>query len=168
MKNTIRLKTIISKQIPKSKSILFDFFITFARLECALKNTERFLKPNKAEVNWDEYAKFLSGPFKVENSDEIKNAVNFILNAPPRKQANNEGYLVWEEGIVDNNASLTYKLSIYIRRIRNNVLHGGKFNGDYNPESRNYKLINYSLIILNNWLELDKEVNTNFLSDINL
>jgi hypothetical protein len=97
----------------------------------------------------------------------LRNAVDFILNEPPRKQTIDNGRLTWQESLVDNNTSMTIKLCVYIRRVRNNMLHGGKFNGNYNPKSINYRLITYSTFLLNNWLDLDLEVKNNFLSGIN-
>lgn len=167
MENTNRLKTLIHNQIPNGKSIIFDFFITFARLECALKNTTKFLEPNKPHPYWDKFADSISISFNPDNSPQLRDAVDYILNQPPKKQVVIEGRLEWQEKIINENQSLTRKLCIYIRRIRNNLLHGGKFNGNYNPDSRNFQLITNSTIILNNWIELDYEVKSNFLSDIN-
>ena len=167
MENTVELKRKLNIQIPNGEPIIFDFFITFARFECALKNTTRFLRPERAEPNWDVYSEFISNSFNPDFSPEIRTAVDFIMNEPPRKQIIRNNQLDWDLCIVDNNASLTRKLCVYIRRVRNNMLHGGKFNGNYNPESRNYRLITNSTLILNNWLELDDEIKALFLTDIN-
>lgn len=150
MRNTEVLKHKISSQMPHSESVMFDFFITFARFECALKNTERFLNVVNVKPNWNEFSKSISNTFNPDITPDIRAAVNFILNEPPRKQIVNNGRLEWQVSLVNENKSLAYKLCIYIRRVRNNLLHGGKFNGNFNPESRNFQLINYSNLILNN------------------
>lgn len=167
MENTNRLKTIIHDQIPNGESIIFDFFVTFSRFECALKNTNRFLHPNQAQALWDRFSDVISSYFNPNSSPELRSAVDYILNEPPRKQIVNGGRLEWQESIVNGNLSLTRKLVVYIRRVRNNLLHGGKFNGNFNPDSRNFQLIINSTIILDNWVDLDAEIRANFLSDIN-
>lgn len=166
MDNIEILKRIIQEQIPDAKSILFDFFVTFSRFECALKNTDRFLMTTKAEANWDRFASTISESFDSQKSESISKAVEYFLNEPPRKQIVRGGLLMWDENILENDMPLTNRLCVYIRRVRNNTLHGGKFNGDFKPESRNYHLIWYSLIILNEWLNLDNDVKNNFISNI--
>lgn len=167
MEYTLELKRKINSQIPNGELIIYDLFITFARFECALKNTERFLNPQRAEPLWDKFSETISNNFNPDSIPELRIAVDFILNEPPRKQIIRDGRLDWESSRLDENASITRKLCVYIRRVRNNLLHGGKFNGNYDPESRNYQLITYSTVILNNWVELDHEVRRIFLSDIN-
>jgi hypothetical protein len=167
MKNIYDLKHIINVQIPNGKAIIYDFLITFARFECALKNTIRFLHPSEAEPAWDTFAESISLVFNPDSSLKTRNAVDYILNDPPRKQINELGVLIWQNNILNDENSITRKLSVYIRRVRNNLLHGGKFNGSYTPESRNHQLIISSLIILNDWINLDPEIKSNFLADIN-
>ena len=167
MENTNRLKAIMQNQIPNGESVIFDFFITFSRLECALKNTKRFLHPHHAEAQWEKFAKIIAPSFNSDQTPGLRSAVDYIINNPPKKQVINAGILTWSDCILNGSFSTTGKLCVYIRRIRNNLLHGGKFNGNYNPDSRNFQLISYSTLILNQMIELDEEVKTNFLSDIN-
>jgi hypothetical protein len=59
------------------------------------------------------------------------------------------------------------KLNLSIRDIRNNLFHGGKFNGNYQEDvSRNYILLKNSIIILDEWLSLNETVKQNFLTPI--
>lgn len=167
MKNIYDLKHLINVQIPNGKTIIYDFLITFARFECALKNTVRFLHPTEAEPAWDTFSESISLVFNPDISLKTRNAIDYILNNPPRKQINEEGVLIWQDSVLGSEYSTTRKLSVYIRRVRNNLLHGGKFNGNYTPESRNHQLITSSLIILNEWINLDPEIKLNFLADIN-
>jgi len=174
MENIEKFKEIVKTQIPKSESIMFDFLITFARFECALKNIPEFLKIRKdrkgreyPEADWDEFSKSISDNFEQNTSKDIRLAVNFILKSPPKKQVVKDGILDWKDSLLDKNASITKKLSIYICRVRNNMFHGGKFNSIPNEGDRNCKLIYHSMKILNYWLELNEEVKENFLSDIN-
>ncbi|MEI7502840.1 MAG: hypothetical protein WCJ61_06115 [Paludibacter sp.] len=75
--------------------------------------------------------------------------------------------LGWIEREFNNNESEINKLSLSIRDIRNNLFHGGKFHGNYKAdESRNFKLLKNSIIVLDNWLDLNKVVKANFLNAI--
>jgi hypothetical protein len=163
---TERFKTMLEERIPNSKEVIYDFFITFSRFESALQNTTRFIKNDTGEANWDIFASSIRMTFKSGKSKQLKEAVNYILENPPKRIAEKDGRLVWEDSILGKKEPEAHKLNIYIRRIRNNVLHGGKFNGVYSPESRNFRLINYALVVLNDWLDYDKEVRENFLKRI--
>lgn len=158
----------VDDSIPNGIELIQKFFFTFSRFECALKNTPAYLMGNdEAKPNWDVFANSISHSFNYEENKEVKEAVDYIIDEPPRKQMNRGGNLVWEESFVDANASLTYKLGVYIRRVRNNLMHGGKYNGNYNLETRNFQLINASIVLLDYFLELDEDVKTNFLNTIN-
>ena len=167
MENTLKLREIISEQIPKSESIMFDFFITFARFECALK-ASKYLKTNRGyvEADWKKFSESISESFNSNFSGDIKHAVDYILKNPPAKQVIKDDVLDWEEKQSTAETDVE-KLVFYIKNVRNNMFHGGKFNSIRTEEDRNYKLIVYSIQILNYWLNLDKEVKNNFLSDIN-
>lgn len=158
----------INDSIPEGISLINKFFFTFSRFECALKNTPGYLKGGRyAEPDWSAFEKSIRDHFKMDFSKKITESVDYILSDPPRKQINNDGVLAWRESRLDDNAPTTQKLVEYIKRVRNNLLHGGKYNGIYTNESRNYKLINYSIFLLDYFLELNTEVKANFLININ-
>ena len=167
MKNINKFRANVEDSIPEGVVLMQNFFFTFSRFECALKNTPKYLTGNtEAKPNWDVFANDISQKFNVNVNKKVKGAVDYIIGEPPRKQINIKGNLVWQESLVNTNATLTNKLSVYIRRVRNNLMHGGKFNGNYNPETRNFQLINSSLILLDYFLELDTDVKTNFLNNL--
>lgn len=167
MKNIKAFLETVENSIPDGVNLIQKFFFTFSRFECALKNTPGYLTGNNdAKPNWDVFANNISEEFDVTINNDVQQAVEYIIGEPPRKQINNNGMLVWEESIVDDNATITNKLCIYIRRVRNNLMHGGKYNGNYSPESRNYQLIKHSIVLLDYFLELSDEVKVNFLKNI--
>ncbi len=66
----------------------------------------------------------------------------------------------WEENIVSG--GLKEQLPEYIRRIRNSLMHGAKFYGQIETDSRNWKLISSSLIIIEHWINLSEKVKNRF------
>ncbi len=164
------LKKVDDQIEPKGRSLIFEFFITFSRFECALKSSIQFANGDKKKVepNWDKFTSSISGVFSLEGNPELKNAVEFILNEPPRIQGLVNGELIWRNREFEQNTPDIKKLCLHIRDIRNNLFHGGKFNGKFEPDvSRNYNLINSALIILNDWLSKDDLIKANFSSSFN-
>ncbi|NWG38878.1 MAG: hypothetical protein HXY27_02775 [Hydrogenophilaceae bacterium] len=80
-------------------------------------------------------------------SKDLKEAIDFILGAPPKKQMIRNGVIKWEESkpTTDSKAD---ELLIYVRRVRNNLFHGGKFNGHWFSPERSEALLRSSLTIL--------------------
>ena len=66
---------------------------------------------------------------------------------PPKKQVLKDGLLCWSNVLPDhrNKSELVFSL---ICRIRNNLFHGGKFNGEWFSPQRSKELIEHALIIL--------------------
>jgi len=157
------------KQFKTGHPIITKFFIVFARFESALK-TAGFIstRNNKVQANWDNFVSSIRCSFIYEENEKLSDAVNYILQHPPKKQTvdiNNR--LVWEDRVFEENAPIINRLSLSIRDIRNNLFHGGKFSGNYQPDiSRNRKLLENSLAILNEWLLLDENVKEKFLAPI--
>jgi hypothetical protein len=50
----------------------------------------------------------------------------------------------------------------YLRRVRNNLLHGGKFYGGIEIGSRNWNLVLNSMVIIENWIDLNNDVKNKF------
>ena len=152
----------------EGQTLMLDFFITFSRFECALK-TSNFATGDAERVsaNWDTFIASIRPTFNKDKSAELKQAVDYLIQHPPRIQMFEHGQLGWRERIFQNNDHEINKLSLSIRDIRNNLFHGGKFNGNYQEDiSRNYILLKNSIIILNDWLSLSEPVRVNFLQPI--
>ncbi|MCQ6960424.1 hypothetical protein [Mucilaginibacter aquariorum] len=152
------------------KKLIVNFFISFSRFECALKTSIVFANgdENKVEANWDRFVVSISQDFNPDISKELKEAVEYIIENPPKIQAIANKQLIWRARVFHQNTSDINKLCLHIRDIRNNLFHGGKFNGNYEPDiSRNYILINSAIIILNAWLALNDSVKKDFVSSFN-
>jgi hypothetical protein len=117
----------------KLDRLAVQFFKTFARFEYALKAAGYHKGDGNAKPDWDRFAQSIDSCFEQPLSDALAAAVKFLIETPPKRQVLVDGKLEWEEAREEGPDSR--KLSIYIRRVRNNLFHGGKFNGHwFSPE----------------------------------
>lgn len=152
----------------EGQNIMNEFFITFSRFEFALKNSNYVNTDNvKVMANWDTFTQSISNSFNIEKTQILKKSVEYLLDNPAKLQIIQNGQLGWENRVFQANSPIINKLSQTIRDIRNNLFHGGKFNGNYEQDvSRNFLLLKYSIIVLNEWLNLNNIVKENFSKSI--
>jgi len=153
----------------EGRELIFEFFISISRFECALKNTTVFVDGGEGRIrpNWDKFIKSIAEKYEHNKNAEVNSAIEYIINYPPKIQVLINGKLQWRERPFTENTPEINRLSQHLRDVRNNLFHGGKFHGRYVEEtSRNYKLLNNAIIILNYWLSLSDEVRDKFLQDI--
>ena len=84
-------------------------------------------------------------------------AIDYVLNNPPKKQVIQNGLLEWNDSRPNTNSKADLVL-LYVRRVRNNLFHGGKFNDHWFAPERSEELLRYSLVILNACLEASPDV----------
>jgi hypothetical protein len=141
-------------------NLIFKFFITFSRFEYALKSAgfcdgnENSIKPS-----WDKFANSIRLKFDYFIDENLTNAVEYLISNPPKKQVLDSGILVFKNRSNLDELNIVHRLKLNICDIRNNLFHGGKFDGDFEPEiSRNYLLLKNALTVLDNWLLLEEDV----------
>jgi hypothetical protein len=134
-------------------------FKVMMRLEFALKEIGfcRTANSQSAEVDWDRFANDRLGSAffdEVQASGEASVLVDF---PPMRQTVSSEGYLNWEPaGAVSN----VQELLGAVRRVRNNLFHGGK-SGD--PDSnRNVALVGDALRVVDSILQSDDDLRMMF------
>lgn len=134
-------------------------FKVLMRLEFALKDSGYVTPGHRqaAEVQWDCYANKKLGPAFW---NEIKGATSamVLIQTPPKRQVVDQGgNLGWEQtGAVTSVQELVGAL----RRVRNNLFHGGKSGG---PDAeQNAKLYAASLYTIDQILKEDDIVQTSF------
>jgi len=134
-----------------------ELFHVFSRTEYSLKAASFNNGDGAAEANWRKFALAVENLISNPNSQQLKDAIDFILNKPPKKQVIRNGVIEWEksEPTTDSQAD---KLLIYVRRVRNNLFHGGKFNGHWFAPERSEALIRSSLVILTSCVEFESNV----------
>ena len=152
----------------EGQNIMNEFFITFSRFEFALKSSNYVNTDNgKVMANWGTFTQSISNSFNIEKTQILKKSIEYLLEHPAKLQIIHNGQLGWENRVFQANEPLINKLSLTIRDIRNNLFHGGKFNGNYEQDvSRNFLLLKYSIIVLNEWLNLNVNVKENFSKSI--
>lgn len=136
-------------------SNVIALFLIFSRFEYALKEAG-FLKNDKAKPDWGSFSDKINDylPSRKNEYDEFRNAIDYLNRCPPRiqivKERNGIKLLDWKCYKPQGNEARV--LTEYIRRIRNNLFHGGK-----NPfaPTRDSKLIKSATTILKHFLELD-------------
>jgi hypothetical protein len=168
---TDQFLTHIKSKLPvKGRLKIVEFFFAFSRFECALKASNFTLgDQDRVQANWNTFVNSIQNTFDRTRTDELNEAVTYILDNPPRIQAMDaHNNLRWRARVFQPHDNLTTKLKLHICDIRNNLFHGGKFYGRYEEDvSRNYILLDKSIIILNEWLNLSEAVRQNFLEPIN-
>lgn len=113
---------LLSEPLPQRA---VQFFQVFSRFECAMKRSGVYADGGEKEVkaDWDKLAVDLGDDFLREVIES--GIAPALLQKPPKKQIKlpNDS-LGWREmGSISN----TLDLFLAIRRARNNLIHGGKY-----------------------------------------
>lgn len=139
-------------------ALSLDVFRTFARCEYALKAVGfRYAERNQVKADWREFARALGDVFEHPADPELLAAVGYLLQQPPRKQVIRDGQLAWDNTPPDSISHADLVLA-YVRRVRNNLFHGGKFNGHWFEPQRSWELLTHSLCILRRAVEAQPDV----------
>ena len=159
--------------IDRSNQIILaeEFFIVFSRFEYALKKAEYVTNNNNTvRPDWKGFANKYNVVFEkiMKNNKEIKGAVEFFRQDPPRKQVLKKDTLGWED--TDNDRKMEGEdkitlewLTLMVRRVRNNLFHGGK---EILGRPRDIQLLIFSFVLLRCWLDLDENVKKHFIDDL--
>jgi hypothetical protein len=99
-----------------------QMFRTFSRFEYALKAVG--FHTDNAEPNWTAFACSLPNLFSAVDDPSLRDAVKYMLSHPPKKQVVSNGKLDWSNQSPDSRCH-TDLILLYVRRVRNNLFHGG-------------------------------------------
>ncbi|TCQ89559.1 hypothetical protein EC840_104467 [Rahnella sp. JUb53] len=128
-------------------NLCYEFFREFARYEYCLKVTGLRYDTKEAKANWDSYAAEVAHVFESLKSPEFLAAIDYFLKSPPKKQIVKDGILTWDTTPLEEK-NIPLKIFILIRRVRNSLFHGGKFNGNWFDPERSEELMRHALTIL--------------------
>jgi len=143
---------------PELDDLATELFGFIARCEYALKASGYLMHAEgKAQPNWDRFAGEIGEALLAIEDSELQLAHSYLLEHPPKKQIVHEGMLDWEES-KESNQPKGQRLFGHIRQVRNNLFHGGKFNGRWFEPQRSKELIESSLIVLRRAVELEPTV----------
>ena len=145
--------------------LVCDFLSVFSRVEYALKSTGFAIgNHKKVDPAWDIFANEIDEKlFQIDNT-ELLQAIEYILENPPRKQVLENEQIIFINQTIDSSQKRTQQLLLMIRTIRNNLFHGGKYLPDGEIEAgRNEFLVNCSLTILQNCIQINTRVYASYL-----
>lgn len=140
------------KQDQNLDKLAAKFFQLFSRTEYAMKVAGYNNGNGPAEANWQKLALDVEDLIANPTSPNLREAIDFIFKAPPKKQMIINGLIQWEN-VKPDTSSRADKLLQYVCRVRNNLFHGGKFNGRWFEPERSESLLQHSLIILSAVIE---------------
>lgn len=132
---------------PDLDALAGELFHVFSRMEYALKVSGFNHGDGEAKANWQKFSMEVERLVVDPPTTELREAIEFILAAPPKKQVIVGGLIEWQT-VEPNAESQADRLFQYIRRVRNNLFHGGKFNGRWFEPERSGRLIKHSLVLL--------------------
>lgn len=137
-----------------------EFLGVFARFEFALK-VGGFAEGdvNSVSPKWDGFARAIDGQFDPANSVELNEAVEYLLNRAPRKQVLINDHVDWRDAAPDANLTRAERVLLMVRRVRNNLFHGGKFLApEGEADDRDKLLVQHSLAVLKACIPLNARI----------
>ena len=138
-------------------ALAFDFFREFARCEYCLKAVGLRKKGRDAKASWGAFAGEVREVLETPKSAEMKAAVEYYLAKPPKKQIVENGFLDWDMKLPDHKHQAELILRL-VGSVRNNLFHGGKFNGRWFEPQRSEELLTYGLVVLRACIEAHPRV----------
>lgn len=129
-----------------SDELTFHFFKTFSRMEYALKAAGfRVGNSSRVDPNWDCFSEKIAPKFE-ENAINILAAIEYYTGYPPKKQVLVDEQLDWSDTLPDCRSRAELMINL-IKRVRNNLFHGGKFEQSGNEE-RDEMLLRHGIELL--------------------
>lgn len=147
-------------EIEELDDLAHRMFRQFSRMEHALKSAGYLERPNgDAKASWVSFGEEIDASFRdlVSRDEELRDAVRYLRDHPPKKQTVSNGVLGWSE-TPPTAPTETGVLLLYVGRVRNNLFHGGKFNGRWIDPGRSRKLLPRCLTVLDRTLLLSGRV----------
>ena len=149
---------------PINRQLVLQFFLRFARFEFALK-VSGYAHGGLGQVSpdWDRFVAEIVDAFDKDRTPALANACEYYLLDPPKKQVLANGSLAWSTDLPVDPARQTELLIALVRRVRNNLFHGGKYNAALHQETaRNEELLRGGILILDECLRVSSQVRAAF------
>ncbi len=139
--------------------LAFQFFKVFAQCEYALKAMgfgRAARGGDAAEADWDRFANDIGVLLLQETQEDVVAVRTYLLTEPPKRQVWIDGVVKW--AMVSNNDRSAQMLFGHIRRVRNNLYHGGKFHAEWIAPDRSRELMSKSLLLLEHLAASNEEL----------
>jgi hypothetical protein len=108
---------------------------------------------NRAEPDWKTFEATLAPHLPSQDEGELARAIAYLLAHPPQVQVFQDGKAAFHSAPL-RGAADGARVCEALRRIRNNLFHGGKHT-DHSPEERDAKLLRCGLLVLEAAADLD-------------
>ena len=143
--------------------LLLEFFLTFARFEFALKDVGFVTGDHReAKPDWNSFGRSLDLA-EARREPGFAAAYEYLSLQPPARQVLVAGGLAWDTAVPFSTPARMDQVLQLVRRIRNNLFHGGKFNDEmHSGPERNRLLPQHALAILRRCRELSPAVARSF------
>lgn len=117
------LDEVFDREIPSADAIKFTF--AFARMEYALKRAgfARVSKDGHVLADWDSLAA-KTADLESGAAGSLERAIAYLYEQPPMVERSRGGNIKFESVEVLQHSNHT--LYLMVRRVRNNLFHGGK------------------------------------------
>lgn len=142
------------------KDLVTGFSVLFSYIEFSLKCSGFAWESPQGHlsVDWDRYGQVMRPRFVVSRTEELEQAVEYLTQNPPSRQILKDGTLDWEPVKPVRDADLAQILRV-VRRVRNNLFHGGKFPTGYVAEpGRDRRLIESCIAVLLECQSIDRHL----------
>jgi len=143
-----------------NRDLVLGFFLKFSRFEFALK-LAGYARGNitRVEPDWIRFAATIKGIFNKNHNPRLAQACEYFLSNPPNQQVRVGGSLGWSTQPPANANTEPELLIALVKRVRNNLFHGGKYNAQMHEETaRSERLLSGSLLILEECLRVSPRV----------
>jgi hypothetical protein len=151
-------------QLQMPKELACEFLGVFSRFEYALKSTS-YANGGTGSVsaNWDGFGRSIDEAFGRDVNQETADAISYLLEHPPRKQVLLKKRVEFIACPPNIHGTQAIQVLLMVRRVRNNLFHGGKYLPDGETEvGRNRLLVKCSLTVLEYCLGLDPNVQASY------
>jgi len=144
------------------RNLALKFFLVFSWFESQLSQ-QNYLDPkfNYPRVDWARYGNDYDEQFDETKTENIRQAVTYIRGEPPKVQRRRNEFFEWEVNNHPDARTELGRLLLWVRDVRNNFFHGGKF--PFRPE-RDAELLKSCLIILQECIHVNQGVNKEYSS----
>lgn len=160
-----RLLQPFNDRIGIGDSLPFAFLCVFSRYEFALKRAgflDSIEAGDDARADWTCFSKRIQAEYSRCQAQDFVDAKKYLLDEPPKKQVVKSDGSIKFKKTTSTRHSIKWVL-ILVRRVRNNLFHGGKFSEREFYTERDEKLMRSSLIVLDRCLDWNDQVRTYYL-----
>lgn len=157
---------LLEQLLIEDERLVFTFFVVYSRFEYSLKKLGYVQeRENGLEIQAECFIAEIRDEFDPERTDELEDAVSYLLDRPTDIQTLNEnGNLDFEEHpSTEEGHPVALRVYHSIRIARNNLFHGGKFkDGEVQDPGRDEDLLRSSLAVLKEFIRLNSRLQNTF------